>query len=491
MSVHQDGLVKLLAAAYPGTGERTLRSRIDELAEEARTKSPLDENGLAEQVEAWVTQFPMRAEDWVSADAALSDLERLLLGPRSGWARLWKGLRRIADVAFDHYIAVAGLLAGVSGAFYGLAFARFYDSLGITPEQAGFTPTQIVAHSVVGGLVIVLLIALGIFLFFVPLIPRGDAIRRTRTGTWWAALGNAVLTAIAIVGLIALGAIVNLGFDQIWPLAAVQVCFFLLSILGVKPRGDGFQPVPAPMDISVDRYVVVAIASLIPALLLTFAITFAKAEDLSKKAALGQAVRNPKIGIFPFLGVHAEPTELSWQNPREQIPGLPRCVLYLGTSNGEVILFDHRSSSTFHVPGGDVTLDLQGDRSSCEAPSNIAAPTILRNGAGKARCRPGEWRSKVHPRYEYEWIWIGHELFDNGDGRPWLLLEAAFPETAVVYCRVTAHTALGEDTAVTSPVIVASDREPHSSLSGSGAIGGDPRRPDNGPERTGGNRGGG
>ncbi|HVO55348.1 MAG TPA: hypothetical protein VMT37_13135 [Solirubrobacterales bacterium] len=466
MALELDPLVALLVRAYPREHESELRGRLDRLIVEACAQPDMDEAELEEQVSAWVTQFPRRREDWTSVDLALADLRRVLLpSPQTRRARILRRLGRLAEIAAEHYIAAAGLVAALASAFYGLAYARFYESMGITPEQAGFTPAQVVAHSIVGGLVLLILITAAIFLFFVPLIPaREEKMEAGARRHWGPVAWNLTFTLAAAAGLAALCALAGRRWELIMYLLVIQLVWWALTSLVISER----RLKPALLEISVDRYVVTGIACLIPAVLATGVVTYLKAESLGERATVGRAVRNPKIGVFPFLGVHAEPAEVAWvADPK--LRTLPRCVLYLGSSEGDAVLYDSHSSSTFHVPTGNIAIDLEGDRSSCEAPVNVRSPEIVPDGAGKVICRHGDWRPSEHARYEYEWIWVDHELVDNGDGRPWLLYEWAFPPNAVVYCRVTAHTAIGEDTALATPVAV--NVEP--AISESVPVGGD------------------
>jgi hypothetical protein len=173
MADAREALAKKLIDAYPKARETDLRSEIDATVDAA------EEHGLAgteleAQIQSWVLQLPRRRAEWVSAQAALADLHRLLVGPISWWGKIWRALRRVASFAAAHWAPFLTVVVGVAGAFYGVAYARFYARLDVTPDQVGLAPTQIVTQSVIGGLVLVLLILLGIFCFVLPLIPMTE-----------------------------------------------------------------------------------------------------------------------------------------------------------------------------------------------------------------------------------------------------------------------------------------------------------------------------
>jgi hypothetical protein len=449
----KEDLVQALCLHYPQTSESGLKARLQQIVAAAKDHG-LSEAEIDRQIGSWNIQLPRRRRDWVSADVALADLRRLLLGPQTLWAAIWRWLRRIAGVAFDHYVAVAGTVAALGGAFYGLAYARFYDSLDITPEQAGFSPSQILAHSVIGGVVLVALITLTLFCFFLPLVPIMDREAAAGGSPKWSLFFVNVGFALAGLGvLFGLSAMANIEVDLIVPIAAMSLMFLVFGSLDFGWGGWHPTVSPLPLEVTLERYVVVMIACAIPALLLTGWATYLEAKELGEQASVGKAVRDPKIGVFPFLGVRAEPALVS-RKPSDGVVAVPHCVLYLGSSGGTMILYDHRSSSTFHVPEGEVSIQLKSEMSSCEAPENFRLPKTLPYGKGRIRCEHGGWHSKLEPHFDYEWVLNGHHLADDGKGSPWLLYERGFPRESVVYCRVWARTALGEDAAVSPPAIV-------------------------------------
>lgn len=448
----REALAESLAAAYPRAQESELRSRIDALLDAAESRG-LTGEPLEKQVDSWILQLPRRQVDWVGFDAALVDLQHLLVGPLSGWGRIWRELRRFASFASAHWAPFVTFVIGVAGAFYGAAYARFYARLDVTPDQVGLAPAQIVTQSLIGGLVLVLLILIGFFCIVLPLIPMKEQGPPGGAGSWKRVLANGVLTLTALVLLVGLCALVDIATKASLQLfALILASFFVWGSLRLTGARWRVRIRPAPLDFSLDRYGVVLTACAVPALLITILATFALADELGERASVGKAVRDPKVGIFPLLGIRAEPALVTWKRPTESVSPT-RCMLYLGSSEGKVTLYDHRRSSTFHISGDELTLQVKSEMSSCEAPTNVLAPSILPFGEGKWRCQHGRWRSRVDSDYSYSWVLDGHPLEDDGRGKPWLLYEEGF-EGSVVYCKVTAETPLGEDVAISGPLVV-------------------------------------
>jgi hypothetical protein len=446
-------LAAFLAEAYPSSDEGRLAPRAQQVVEEAFAAG-LDVDDVERQLQSWKTQFPLRRDGWVGADGALTDLRRLLLGPQGNWAAIWRGLRKVATVASEHYLAVAGAIAALGGAFYGLAYTRFYESLGITPEQAGFAPTEILAHSVLGGVMLVLLVSLVLFSTVISLVPLLEEKGSSQaSGDWWALFANVCFTLAGISLLFLIRDLTDFQYGALIFFSALSIFFLVVGSLDFGHRGWRPTVRPSLLKFELERYVVVIVVCAIPALALAAWVTVYEAKRYGEEAAVGKAVNDPKIGIFPFLGVRAEPALVSWKAKSDPVT-LPRCVLYLGTSDGDAILYDHRSSSTFHLSADDVVLDLKSSMSSCEAPINVRLPQVTAAGEGELRCGHGGWHSQLDSSFRYEWFEKGHPVYRTGTDSPRLLDEEEVETESVVYCRVTAETALGENRAVSAPMVV-------------------------------------
>jgi len=199
--------------------------------------------------------------------------------------------------------------------------------------------------------------------------------------------------------------------------------------------------------------VIAAVLMLPIGLLLTAGITLVFAHSLGGVAREGDAVSNPTILGVPFLNVRAEPALIDWaeaNRPRRRI--LPHCALYLGTSNGDSVFYDHRAHRTFHVPSSAASIDLRTDMESCEAPTNASLPTIHVR-SGHLVCVPGRWHTAVQPNFKYEWL-SDSVLIADDDGPPARSLEPNDWRGLPVRCRVTATTAFGSDRAVSPRILI-------------------------------------
>jgi hypothetical protein len=447
-----DAVLKQLATAYPSQRREDLRDKLDAIVLAARQAGTTDAD-IGAQLESWCTQFPRRRGRWLSAEAGLRDLEDLLLDPQSRRGRAVRKMRLWAGSVVEHYVVWGSVIVVIGGTFYGLAYARFYEALNTTPEQAGFSSTQILAHSVIGGVVMVLLAALAVTAIVISAIPIrpmptvSDGVR-----SWGGVVANAALTGLGIGALLLLGDAVG-RFDLGLVCAGMSLAIFLFISLDYESIGSGLIR-PEPMSFVLDDYLIVLFVGILIGLPVTGVATLIKAKSLGEEASAGKAVRDPQILGFPFLGVRAEPALVSWRTPT-RVQGLPRCVLYLGSANGKEILYDHHSHGTFHVPGDEVALELRSQMSSCDAPENRRVPTLVEHDNGIVQCRRGHWRYRIEPSFEYSWILKGHPLAVTGDETEnWLDPEGLDPDDAL-YCKVTAETPLGRDSAVSPPIVLA------------------------------------
>ncbi len=359
-------------------------------------------------------------------------------------------MRRGAGFAIDHYVAMAGIVAIVGTVFYGLAYARFYDQLNITPEQAGLTPTQILTHSAAGGVALIGLVAAAIFCTVLPLVAaRDDLAAAKERGSWRRLAANVSITVFGIFAMFWLAFLSGAP----WQWAAFLSVVAAGLLLGISFRIDragwrrGLEP--RPLRFSGDRYLTVFLAAALPGgLFATGASTFQQADFLSSQVADGVAVRDPKIAGLPFLGVRAEPALISW-TARPPGSGIPHCVFYLGGTGDNAVFYDHRSDSTFHVPTGDFSLELRGGIDTCDAPVNLTRPVVHRGPGDTFACKRGRWETYLRPYYFYDWTADGVTIQERARWKRGHVLTA---ENAAgwrgVHCRVTAESPLGSDFAV-------------------------------------------
>lgn len=425
-----------------------MRSRVEAIAAEAQARA-LDPTTIDERLGSWAALFPFRRAAWATADDALDDLRvRVLSDPATRSAKFRYRLRTFSGWVFDHYVAVGSLVAVTASALYGIAYARFYAEMSITPEQAGLSTAQIVANSAAGGLALVLLITAMLFLLLLPAVaPKEDFESRDVRGSWSEFARHLLLGAVGIAGLASLGKVFGLGDRLLLPALVACGCFVLM---GLRIHRNGFKVSleSKPMDFSLDNYLIVLVSLALPAALLSTAVlTVVKAGELGRRASSGEAIREASILEMPILGVRAEPALLRW---RTAIPtDFPDCALYLGGANGQVILHDPMSGSTVEVPSENVDLVFHKQMSSCEAPTDLGLPQVRYSDSDHLECRPGRWRSHgAEKSYSYDWMYRGDSI---ASGRVVSIEELQL--RPVIRCQVTATTVLGSNAAASEAVV--------------------------------------
>ncbi|MDX6609013.1 MAG: hypothetical protein QOF85_938 [Solirubrobacterales bacterium] len=378
------------------------------------------------------------------------DLARLLEKRRGNWGRVIRPFKDFANWAVRHYAVSGSVVAVLAGGFYTLAYSTFYGNLDISPEQAGLTTSEILTHSVLGGLTLVALLAITFAAIFISLI----GIQSTEDlgpGTWTDFGSNMFISAAAL-------SVMGVAFFLAGAPLALWLFLTVVAVLVALPvsltfRYGGPLPKPANFEFAWEAYVAFLVAGAIPFGLAGAAVgTFIEAEKLGTTASSGGAVRNPTIAGIPFLGVQAQPAFVDWANEAEA-KRVPRCLLYLGSADGQLALYDAKDGTTIEAPSHDAIVQLRGNRSSCEAPVNLSVPSVHRVGSTSFRCGPGNWESDPQPRFEYDWTVEG-ETIVGGRSKTSVLDARGLTGPLVVHCNVTASTPLGEDTALSGGVIV-------------------------------------
>ncbi len=456
MSDSASDIHEKLIAAYRPKRDTVIKGRLGAVLAEAQARD-VDPATIDSRLASWAALFPFRRAAWATADDAIDDLRvRVLSDPATRSAKFSYRLRTFAGWVFDHYIAVGSLVAITASALYGLAYARFYAEMSITPEQAGLSTTQIVANSATGGLALVLLISVMLFLVFLPAVaPREDLYSQDESGTWLEFAQHLALSLLGIVGLIGLAEVFGLDGKYLGPAVGVSVGLALMG-LGFHWQGFFSFPLhPKPMDFSIDKYLIILVSLALPvALLGTGVLTVVKAGELGRRASSGEAVREAEILQMPILGVRAEPALIRWRTTR--LPDFPDCALYLGAANGQIILHDHLSGSTVEIPSDNVDLVFHKQMSSCEAPVDIGLPQIRHSDRDHLECRPGRWDSDgVEKSYAYEWLYRGDAIQHSRV----VDVDKLLPRP-VVRCEVEVSTVLGSNTATSEAVVAQADHEP-------------------------------
>ena len=452
----REEIAALLAKIHPDHEGRSLNRDLEGLLDEAAVNG--DEDWIERQLQSWLVQFPQRRNAWKTSDAALVDIRHLLMGPQESESDIWNRLTRIASWIFDHYVAIASLIAICATVFYGLAYSQIYDAVNITPEEAGFTPAQVLTHSAVGGLAFLIMMSVTVFCIAIPLVPfRDDPGAAKEAGSWFGLIANSLMTLSGIVLIFAMGLLTGALKPAV--VFSIMTIVLLLAVSYRPRRKIGLPRIePRPLRFSGRRYAVVFAAVAVPlGLLFTATATFTQASLLSQRIERGEAVSGSKFAGMPFLGVRAEAAFISWRSREPLAVDLPRCALYLGDSDGDTVLYAHRSRSTFHVPADEIAVELRGDLANCDAPVNIHEPSIHLNRNGDLVCRRGAWESYLSPAFRLEWV-ANSLTIPVGENRRYGRRITAQTLDAwslrSIHCRVTATTTEGEGTAVSRPVLL-------------------------------------
>lgn len=361
-------------------------------------------------------------------------------------------------------MAVASLIAVGVTTFYGLAYARIYEAVGLTPEEAGFAPAQVLTHAAVGGLALLLLVCLMTFCTFLPLYSvRDDPGVSKERGSWPLLAVNGVFTLVGIIAMALAGALVGLLKPCLF-LSGIAILLFLAFSFR-RPRNRGFRYVePRPLQIDPRRYLVVLMGVALPmGLLLTGLITFTQAGFLGQRIENGEAIWGTEFAGVPFLGVRAIPAFVSWNDHEPVGAEMPRCVLYLGGASGQSVLYDHRLHTAYRVPSSEITLQLRPEMSDCNGPVNTRRPFVRRKVDGTLVCSRGSWESYLHPKFRIEWLADGLTLPASTDQRFGREIDPRVLDAynaRSVHCRVTASTAEGREAANSDAAILTTDGRP-------------------------------
>lgn len=462
MSKQIEEAAQAILDAYPGSDPEGVLVKIRTIVARAEGAG-LEQATIAELLQSWTVQLPRRRLGWVNADGALADLRRMLVGSKLRRPVLTAALLNTANWILRNWLPVASIVTVVVSGFYGLAYSQFYEELDVSPEQAGLSTAQIIAHSVIGGITLTLVISAVIFLFLVPLAPLPNApASRSRVGNW---------VNVAASGVIALGAMLIIGFLSwrthapirlVAPAIGAMLIFALAAGLRIEQKGRRPSFTPGLLEFTLDGYLVLAMLGLTFGVVITGVVTYNEAHHLGVKARDGEAIRNPEIFGVPFLGVKAEPALVAWTRAKPAEVRAPGCALYLGAGDGQDLLYDPQTGSTIEVPRDDVVLSLRRERTTCEAPINVRAPTVHRVGAKYIRCLPGDWVNDAKRSFSYRWTVDGHAFPATFTTSQYLNVEESTP-SQVAFCHVKATTPLGADVATSSgiPLGISTVRQRH------------------------------
>jgi hypothetical protein len=253
--------------------------------------------------------------------------------------------------------------------FYGvlrLAYALFYQPLGVTPEEAGLSYAETIAQSAL----VLLLLAVGIVALFlivivvyvVALVSSFVLVRHQLKKAIDSVVGEGSKPDRAEIQRVAQRAVdANSGLQRQFVLITARL--YLLPDLGYW----GWLKVTTKQLWSYSRAFLI-ITSVISFAAITFFL-LNEAKTLSLQAPSGSALQPPTFAGVPFLGFTAQavritPTELA--SPLESLDSLRHCLLFLGQSGGQVYLYQYdpklKDGRTFHIPASSIVITSSSER---------------------------------------------------------------------------------------------------------------------------------
>jgi hypothetical protein len=254
-------------------------------------------------------------------------------------------------------ITIGGLL------LYGvvrLAYALFYEPLGVTPEDVGLGYQQTLAQSALAVFLITMLVGIAL---------------AVAAATYWVSFFFYYRTAIRM--LYRPGQAGGKG------MTAKQ----RIRILEQKELSTESEKEKKALErqIRANRYLdalesrgrsrspVMLAFSFVVAFVLASILLITRAHDAASSAKRGRPVRGDHIFGVPFLGIRAERADvvaLRGAQSAQRLGLTPNhCLLYLGQSSGTTFLYAFEPSSgrgtTLRVPSSEVQVSTSGTRDAC------------------------------------------------------------------------------------------------------------------------------
>lgn len=290
-------------------------------------------------------------------------------------------------------LAYALVAFGLAYASLWWSYEQFYGHFDISPQDVGASHggsiVDLSSAALQLGIWLVILLATmavvptaAVFLLVLGWTrPRGDAAQP------WLLFAGSVLVA----GSFALYE----HFVERWPgpilllcgfaLAVAVACFRRIGSTGAADKKDDGAPSASGAVAGLERAAGVPVRVVLGVFLAVAVIGIALldlpsdadeagacASNLSKHQAVGELnAPIPVPGLhLPILDVHAQPAHLTWltTNPPR---GIPPDVVYLGQSNGTVLVYFHKATGaktiprTSRIPAGDVIVSIKDGAKSC------------------------------------------------------------------------------------------------------------------------------
>jgi hypothetical protein len=262
------------------------------------------------------------------------------------------------------------------------AYTRFYDALGVAPEDLGLGKVDLLVRSaglvvvfaMVGALVLEVAAIAVALLVTSGLLPKAwqvlDWVYEDRPGGALVGLGVLLWLVAAVVG----------WTGQLRKAAAptgyVSYAMILTGVVLVYGRRRGFRHLASDVretGQTIRRALATAIkrvarrwkAGAAAVIVLSVAVVFVVATLLAPVAA--RLVEQGKAYHDWTVPWRADPATVRWlHQPQAGDPLSGPCVMYLGQANGIVVLYDVRSRRVVRVPSGDVVVLIETSADSCQ-----------------------------------------------------------------------------------------------------------------------------
>jgi hypothetical protein len=291
-------------------------------------------------------------------------------------------LRRLAEWVIDHWAVASTVLAVVAAAIARIAYAQYYGAFDLSPEEAGVDTTRVLAGSVPGVVLAVLLLSVCVAVLATPLLAVQDATRaridhgphgRQRTRdlvVFIIACPIPVLVAYYVTvhaGDLLLRAPVDEFEDPIYVAAAVAAVSGALGALaGVTPWTvvlafrNWRRKVRPVVALTGRSYLLTAVLAVPSFLALVFLLLPVAARSRAGDILAGQPVGSVTVFGAPALDVHAPrvrllkaPTELD----------TTACYTLIATSDSGITLYAPDVDRIYRVPRDEliVSAGLLGD----------------------------------------------------------------------------------------------------------------------------------
>ncbi len=289
------------------------------------------------------------------ADSEVSTSSRMLT-----WAR---------EVLMPLWPLISFLLGGLGGLVYvavRIAYALFYGQLGLRPEDVGYGYSDLVAESIFGVLLLgpVAIVVAAAF-FYIGTRLRSEK-WQPRLNVLWTLLASAFLTGESS-GVIPKDALAH-GLGA-FAVSLVSLALAALLAGAPMPSRDWLHASPQPRVHLMTRLRADVLGALLLLLIAVVLPIYAIADEGYRD---GVAVRQGYASRFAVWDLDlvtwgGQIATVDWnssaQDEAKAVAG--DCLIYLGETLQQVVLYDVRKHRAVRIPVGQVTVSVDTDRIHC------------------------------------------------------------------------------------------------------------------------------